>query len=321
MLRIEHKEVHNGDGWMLSLRRTHDTQRVNHYRSPLLIIPGYGMNSFIFGFHPRGTSMEAVLAERGFEVWSVDLRGQGRSRSVGGSSRYGLQDLVLQDVASTVRVVSEHANTMEVDIIGCSLGATMMFAHVVCNREHRVGRLVNIGGPVRWVHASRWLKLAFKSPKLVGALPIRGTRKIARVALPALERVPWLLSTYLHPDIVDMSQAGSLVQTVENPNRYVNKDIARWIKRGDLFIGGQNISEGLRKVQLPLLTIIANADGIVPRETNLWPHEHIGSAKKNILEVGSDSMRIAHADMFISDQAPELVFHPLADWLADKSCT
>ena len=39
------------------------------------------MNSFLFGFHPRGTSMELCLAEAGFEVWSLNLRAQGGSRA------------------------------------------------------------------------------------------------------------------------------------------------------------------------------------------------------------------------------------------------
>ena len=60
------------------------------FSPPVVILPGYGMNSFIFGFHPRGLSLEAYLASRGIEVWSVDLRGQGRARSTGGDDRFGL---------------------------------------------------------------------------------------------------------------------------------------------------------------------------------------------------------------------------------------
>ncbi|MFW5741449.1 MAG: hypothetical protein ACOC1F_13910, partial [Myxococcota bacterium] len=157
--------------------------------------------------------------------------------------------------------------------------------------------------------------LAFTSPELVGRLPIFGTRSLAGVALPALTRAPWLLSIYLHPGIVDMTQARELIRTVENPNRFVNRDIATWICHGDPIIGGINIAEALPDVTLPLLTVIANADGIVPRATTIWPHEVIGSARKDVLEVGSEEQPIAHADMFVSDLAPDLVFKPLGDWL------
>jgi pimeloyl-ACP methyl ester carboxylesterase len=317
MLCIDHHDAPNGDGWILSLRRALDPDVHDPQRDPLLIIPGYGMNSFIFGFHPRGTSMEARLAACGFEVWSVDLRAQGRSRRDGGSKRYGLDDLILKDVFSAVHGVLDHtaSKANNVDIIGCSLGATMMFAYVVCVREHRVGRLVNMGGPVRWVRIHPLLRAAFASPELLGLVPIPGTRALASVALPALKHVPWLLSFYLHPGIVDMSHAGTLIRTVENPSRHINRDIARWVIRKDLIVDGVNVCEGLRSVDNPLLTVIANADGIVPRETTLWPHLNIGSRRRDLLEVGTYSLPIAHADMFVSDHARNLVFNPLADWL------
>ncbi len=318
MIRIDRFPAPNGDGWILSLRRTFDDQALNRAASPLLIIPGYGMNSFIFGFHPRGTSMEAYFAQRGFEVWSVDLRGQGKAQRDGGSSKYHFEDLVLKDVFTAVHAVLDRtaSQSTDVDLIGCSLGATMMFAYAVCVADNRVGRMVSMGGPLRWVNVHPILRALVSSPELLGKLPIVGTRRLASLALPLLARMPWLLSIYLHPEIVDMSHAAQLIRTVENPNRHVNKDIAKWIKNGDLQVDGKNVCEGLRSISNPLLTVIANADGIVPRETAMWPHLNIGSSRRELLEVGSYTEQLAHADMFVSDHAPDFVFRPLADWLA-----
>jgi pimeloyl-ACP methyl ester carboxylesterase len=318
MVEVDHHEVPNGDGWRLSLRRTRGTDPARG-RNPVLIIPGYGMNSFIFGFHPRGESMEASLARRGFEMWSVDLRGQGRSRSDGGSHRYGLADLVLKDLFCAVHGVLERTATGAgaVDLVGCSLGASMMFAYVVCVPDSGAGKLVSMGGPVRWTALHPLLRAAFASPWIVGLVPVRGARRMARVALPALARVPWLLRVYLHPEIVDMTKASTLVETVEDPNRHVNRDIARWIRARDLVIDGKNVSELVRtELRNPLLTVIANADGIVPRETAIWPHLHAASEQCDLLEVGTSAVPIAHADMFVSDHAPAMVFEPLAAWLA-----
>jgi len=316
---IEEFAKSNGRGWVLSLRRTSDPEVLVAGRNPLLIIPGYGMNSFIFGFHPSGTSMEGYLASRGFEVWSVDLRAQGKSErsGAGRADRYGLSELILEDVASAVDGVLEHTQTEtnRVDMIGCSLGATMMFAYAACVVCNRAGRLVNMGGPVRLVKINPIFKLLFSSPRLVGMLPIRGARKLCGTALPLLEKVPWLLSIYIHPDIVDMTQAAELVRTVEDPSRHVNREIARWIKREDLFIAGKNVSVSVQQIDNPLLTVLANADGLVPRECVLWPHEHIGGERRDLLEVGTQDIPIAHADMFVSEHAPAMVFEPLARWL------
>ncbi len=319
MLKVDRHLVPNGDGWLLSLRRTVDDRAHLVARNPLLIIPGYGMNSFIFGFHPTGDSMEASLAFRGFEVWSVDLRAQGQSERHGGSLRYGLADLVLKDLKAAVDGVRERTacETDTVDLIGCSLGASMMFAYVACLEPNHAGRLVNMGGPVRWVKIHPAIRLAFASPWLVGMLPLHGVRRLCSVALPLLRHAPWLLSVYLHPSIVDLSQSDQIMQTVEDPNRHINRELAEWLRRKDLIIGGINVGERLRSVRNPLLTVIANADRIAPRPSVLWPHEHIGSTRKDILEVGTASIPIGHADMFVSRHAPAMVFEPLARWLGE----
>ena len=192
----------------------------------------------------------------------------------------------------------------------------MLFAFAVCSLVQRVERVVILGGPVRWVRIHPVLKVAFASPTLVGMLPIVGVRRLAGLALPALRHAPRLLSLYMHADIIDMTQVGHLVRTVENPTRQLNREIAVWMRDRDLVIDGKNVSEGVRSLTAPLLTVLANAYGIVPRETTLWPHENIGSTRRQVIEVGSDAIPIAHADLFVSDHAPRLVFEPLASWLA-----
>ncbi len=58
-LVVRHHLVPNGDGWRLAIKQTFHPARLMRRRRPLLIVPGYGMNAFIFGYHPRGQSMAA----------------------------------------------------------------------------------------------------------------------------------------------------------------------------------------------------------------------------------------------------------------------
>lgn len=318
MIQVAHHEVSNGDGWMLSLRRTFDDAALVRERDPLLLIPGYGTNSLLFAFPPSGTSMEASLAARGFEVWSIDLRGHGRSRNDGGSTRYGLMDLVLKDLFAGVHGVLERtaSTAKKVDLIGCSLGGSMAFAYLTAVEEPRVGRIVNMGGPVRWIHVHPLVRLAFRSPRLIGKIPMPSTRPFVRMAMPAIERVPGILSFYLHADSELLAHSDSLVQALESPSRHLNQDIAEWIQQRDLVIGGVNVAEKVSSIDVPLLTVVANDDGIVPRDSVLWPHMQVRSERRDLLEVGTYSIPITHADMFVSRHAPEMVFAPLADWLA-----
>jgi len=314
--------IPNGDGWHLSLYQTWDEGRLASGRAPVLIVPGYGMNSFIFSWHPRGTSLERYLAHAGFEVWRVDLRAQGDSRSIGGNDRYGLEDLVLTDLGAAVGAVLERTRTgaTRIDVVGASLGGTIMFAHALLNPKHAFGTLVSVGCPVRWVDIHPVVKLAFASPSLVGLVPMWGTRRLAGVALPLLaRRAPQLLAIYLNAELTDISAVDEMIKTVEDPNRNVNREIAHWIRARDLTLRGVNISEGLRSIVAPLLCISAWGDGIVPRRTAAFPYFAVGSPVKKLVEAGGPGHAISHADLFISNESPRHVFEPIASWLRERA--
>jgi len=318
---VEHT-IPNGDGWQLSLFQSWDETGRAKGRNPVLIVPGYGMNSFIFSWHPRGVSLEGYLARAGFEVWRVDLRGQGRSRSIGGGDAYGLEDLAIADLGATLRAVLERTQTgaARVDVLGASLGGTIMFTHMVLNPSHVIGAAVAIGSPVRWVEIHPALKVAFSSPALAGMIRLRGTRAFAGFALPHLaRRAPWLLSVYLNPKLTDIRLVNEMVQTVEDPNPHVNRQIAHWIRAKDLIVRGVNVSEGLGAVTSPLLCVSAWGDGIVPRRTAEFPYLAAGSPVKKLLQVGTPEVAMAHADLFISDEAQTRVFEPIAAWLAERA--
>lgn len=319
---ITHEETPNGDGWALSLRRT--VCRAPHPSGderpprPVLIVPGYGMNSFIFGFHPGGRSLEHHLAWRGFEVWSVDLRGHGRSRSTGGALKgWGLGELATVDTAAAVAHVLARTATgaAEVDLIGCSLGTAIVLAHAALGDRARLGSLVAFGGPLRWSRVHPLVAAAFRSPRLAAALPIRGTRRLAGLALPLLLKTP-LLSIYLNPRSSDMTRWREMIATVEDPVQQINGEIARWILDRDLTLAGTNITRAVEGLPNPLLCIVARQDGIVPAETARSPYVHSGAAVKALLEVGDDALPHAHADLFLSREAEARVFEPMARWLA-----
>ena len=310
--------VHNGDGWLLGLKRTYEPRALERSRRPVAIIPGYGMNAFIFGYHPRGKSMEAYWADKGFEVWSLNLRAQGTSKRVGGRKQYGFYDAAVTDLGAAFDFITRNTKTKagRLDAVGCSLGGTYLYANLALSPEKGIlGSVVTIGAPLQWVEVNPMLKTAFASPRVAGMLAIRGVRPFARLAMPVLTRIPKLLQVYLHPEIVDTSRMKEMIQTVENPNRTINRQIAEWVKRGDLVVRGVNVTEAVADAKNPLLVVLSNADGIVPEATALSAHHKMGSSVKDILCVGTTEVPVAHADLFVSDIAQEWVFEPLAQWL------
>lgn len=316
----EHFLVDNTAGWRLAMTRVSPPATTNAGLRPVLIIPGYGMNSFIFGFHPQGLSLVEALAARGLEVWTVDLRGQGRTIRARGSLRYGMAELAMEDVTAAVKHVVANTRTGadKVDLVGCSLGTALAFAHVACVPESPVHAIVSLGGLVTWKEAHPVVRFAFGSPWLAGMLRVKNTRRMARVALPVLAKVaPSVLSVYLNHRSTDLSQSHRMVQTVEDPHPVINREIAEWIQRGDLVVDGVNVSRKLATFTHPFLCVVANDDGIVPPATSRHTYDVIGSSTKELLFVGDAELPIAHADLFLCRGAEERIFAPIAKFLLD----
>ncbi|QQR81860.1 MAG: alpha/beta fold hydrolase [Deltaproteobacteria bacterium] len=309
--------VSNGDSWQLEVKQCRPPKPLKK-RNPVLIVPGYGMNSFIFGYHPRGLSFEEYLTQHGFEVWSANLRCQGGSLSENPQreEENSFKKLAAIDLPAVLEFVSKNSRseTGLVDVIGCSLGGTIAYTYLALTTHSLVGSLVTMGAPLRWEEVHTLMKILFASPKIAGMIPIVGTRSLARLLFPLISKTS-LMNIYLHKEIVDLSHQNILMETIENPNRFLNREIAEWIQHKDLVVEGKNITQALKKVKNPLLCVLANADGIVPPMTALSAHEVIGSKVKDTLVVGTDELRFAHADLFISDYSHEMVFKPIAEWL------
>jgi pimeloyl-ACP methyl ester carboxylesterase len=203
-----------------------------------------------------------------------------------------------------------------VDAIGCSLGATYVFMQAAWRPDAPLRRLVNLGGPLSWTTAHPLVRALAQLP--LGLPAMRGTRTLARLALPAIARVPGALDLYLNPRICDLSRPESLVNTVDDPVARINFEIARWIRQRDLVLDRRNLTTDLARVAHPLLTIVANADGIVPEAVVRTGDETIGAPAhaRRVVVAGDAATPMAHADLFISEPAERAVFAPLAAWLA-----
>lgn len=313
---VEHHQITTTDGWTLEVHRGRRAGTLPG--TPVLFVPGFGMNSYIFRFHPRGRSFMEVLLDAGLDPWSVDLRGQTSSAPRAGASRsVGLADYAFTDVPAAIDFVARKTGYERIHAVGCSLGGALLYAYGGTVPEHRIDRLVAMATPLRWTKGSLVTKAFATLMPLMGWMTPRGTRQMARLALPVASRlVPGALSIYLNPAITDTSRAGRLAKTVEDPHPRVNRQLGRWIQRVDLQIGGRDIREALGTFDRPLLVVAGNADRICPVENAMAALDATVGPGESLV-VGHGDERVSHADLFVSDLAPERVFAPVARWLLD----
>ena len=309
--------VDNGDGWRLGLKKIRDDSCLDRNKNPVVIVPGYGMNGFIFSYHPKGRSFAETLASRGHEVWIANLRGQAPSVRQGGSRSFGLEDLALRDLNCIMKEVTRSTVTKrdKADLIGASLGGTISYIYLAMADEPKARALVSIGGPLRWESTHPLVRTVFGNPVLAAMVPTMGVRRLAGFVLPKLRFVPWLLSIYLHPELVDLRAAPELVRTIENPSRRLNLQLSAWIRKRDLVISNTNLTQAFSRVDVPLLCVVAVGDGIVPKVTATSALKHCSSRIREVMQIGDTARPYAHADLFVGNDAEQDVFLPVANWL------
>jgi pimeloyl-ACP methyl ester carboxylesterase len=311
---VEHHTVTTPDGWTLQMCRGVREEGVHGV--PVVFVPGFGMNSWIFRYHPRGRSFMEVLLEHGLDPWSVDLRGLSTAKARAGAPKAaGLADYAYMDLPSAFDYVARTTGHERVHGIGCSLGGAVLYAYGSTLPKQRLDRLVTMATPLKWTRATPLVRVFGMLTPVIGLARLRGTRGMARMALPVVSRViPGVLSVYLNPEITDISGARDLARTVEDPSPRVNRQIGRWIQRQELEIGGTNIHDALHHFDRPLLVVAGNADGICPPENAMAALEAVAGPGESMV-IGHEDERVAHADLLVSDIAPERVFAPIARWL------
>lgn len=325
-MEFQQHEIPTPDGWTLAARRglvaSAGGSSAPAAGPPVVIIPGYGMNSFIFGYHPTGRSFMQALVEGGYDAWTADLRGQGDSRRTESVPRrllpdsWGLREYAFVDVKAVLDHVARVTGHERVVAVGCSLGGALLYAYAARFGTSRLDRLVIMGGPLEMVDTHPLVTAAGFLGHAIGMVPMRGIRPLARQVLPFLvDRAPRALSIYLNSEIVDLSRVDVLTQAVENPKRQVNRELARWIRRRRLVVDGMDVGEGLRGLSLPTLIVVALGDGIVNPASCRSVRRYLAPDVVDELTVGGPDLHVAHADLFVSEVADELVFQPIVRWL------
>lgn len=310
--RIETHEVATADGWHLRLER--GVGEAGPRGTPVVFIPGYGMNAWIFRYHPTAASFLEVLLQAGLDPWAVDLRGTSTSSAGPGAPPATLSGQALVDLPAVLAHICARSGAERVHAIGCSLGGSLLYAYAI-QPDHVLDRVVCVGAPLDWGVGLRTRLLGRVLP-VVGRVPLRGTRRFASVGLPLLAAaVPRALQIYLNPKITDVREARDLVLTVEDPVPSVNLAIGAWMRAGALHIGGVHVRAELHRFTRPLLVLHASGDGIVPEESALSVVGATGGPVE-VQQVDHPSGEpVGHADLFASDIAPERVFAVTAAFL------
>jgi pimeloyl-ACP methyl ester carboxylesterase len=299
------------DGWTLRLGRRRP--RGKPRRPPVLLVHGIAMNRQAFDFGVERYSIAAFLSRAGFDCFTLDLRGHGRSRR-GPGRRWNLDTYLREDLPAALDAIRAATGEERVLYVGHSQGAILGMALCALHPERLAG-LVAIAGPAHFHAQPRLAKLV--KLRYLGAG--RVLRELARAVAP--------VSGYWQPAPVQLAvnvrnmerrvYRRLLANAMEDLQPGVLEQFAAFLREDSFrsWDGAIDYRARLPACRQPALFVSAERDGIAPPEVVLASFRDWGGPKRYWCS-GRD---YGHADVLLGRNAPEVVFPVLRDFLLEQS--
>jgi pimeloyl-ACP methyl ester carboxylesterase len=299
------------DGWTLSLGRRRPRGAAR--RPPVLLVHGIAMNRQAFDFGVERYSVAAYLASAGFDCFTLDLRGHGRSRR-GPSRRWDLDTYLREDIPAALDVIRRATGEERVLFVGHSQGAMLGMATCALHPE-RVAALVSLAGPAHFPAQPRLATLV----KLRRLGAGRVLRELARLAAP--------FSGFWHPSLLELAinvrnmerpiYRRFLANAMEDLQPGVLEQFAAFV-REDSFRsvdGAVDYRSLLPACRQPALFVSAERDGLAPPQVVRASYDAWGGPKR----LWTAERDFGHTDLLLGRGAPETVFPVVRAYLLEQS--
>lgn len=284
-------------------------------RSPVILVHGFAQNRFTWRVSQR--SLQARLAEEGYDVWNLELRGHGRSRGFGAGNARNFEEYV-RDVARVATLCGAPPFLM-----GHSLGAA---ACVGAATEVDVAGLINLAGVFTFARNNRTL------------------RALAALSLawePVLTAAPFRMSTGWAGDLIgrlysisDIAGYGFPIAgwTPDSIERDVLEErlrdgfdwtsievwlqMCRWARGEELAW-----SRAFGEVDIPLLVLMGDHDMLAAPVDGRACLEASGSRDRTMIvfDAWNHKRHWGHLDLVLGHTAPQEVWPQIVSWLNARS--
>lgn len=293
-------------------------------RAALLLIHGYGQNRY--AFHLPARSMVNHLAQAGFDVFNVDLRGHGRSRHLGARRPGAVVDFVREDVPAALDEIQRLSGERPVFLVGHSLGGIVAYC-VAAEQPARVAGVVSLGSPYHFTRGAPWLSaLGAAFLALDGrlglpnyAVPVRSYGKFVRAARR-------IVDSPLYPVPLRGFRRGTMEPEVLRQHMALAMDVGSISTMRAMFSWGRQsrrepderglfgYARRFEALNTPLLVVAGRYDDLAPPASVKPAYELSASSDKKYRE-----LPFGHVDLLVGRDAPLTTWPLVEQWLRRRS--
>ena len=291
---------------------------------PVLLVHGLNANQHNFTI-PEGASLVDYLVDRGFDCWTVDLRGSRSSQPPFEHHRHEatIDDFLRYDLPQTLHYIREATRYEKIHWVGHSLGGMLLYAYAQKYGTAHIASGVTLGSPIGFKGVDmQWLEdgvFFFKRfPRLLGNMfrayiPFRGKLRVSIVLFPTNLR-------NLAPGLT----SGEVFNLIDEPLPRVLEQMAGWASKEEwvMLDGELDAAAGLNTLQFPLMAFYGPLDPFVPLEHAEVFFENLPHADKEMIVLSKENgckQDYSHCELVFGKGAKLEVFKPIARWIGDHA--
>ena len=277
--------------------------KLSEYPLPLILIHGFGQNHLTWT-DDRRNGLADALAEDGFEVFTVDMRGSGYSKP----SKYNFTvDDLVEDLAKSVDYISKITSKEKFVLAGHSLGGTIAVRYTAGANTSNVHALILFGTPAIYGKGEPAMKIPgqfvralsyfFGATGIGGIVPLFWRRAyfLKILGVFGIFGYPFMLSKNLlrffplypaYPKNIGLGEfCEKVTKGFEVASPKVLIQVLRWAGEEKItsYDGKENWTDMTRNIKCPTLIIAGRYDRLAP-PYSIKPYLRLLSGEKKYVE-------------------------------------
>ena len=327
-LESRENEVHfvtTPDGWRIALSRYRQQgERCAQY--PVLLCHGLGSSRFGFDLG-AAPSLAMHLARDGFDVWSLELRGHGRSERprIVSQRRFGwsFDDYLTSDLPAAIDRVKAVTGAQQLHVIGHSMGGMLLLCHSSLHGTD-IRSLTALGASLDFSDSGSDFARLLKCKAFAQLLPAIPVGWLSFMLSPLTGRIRNPFEGF----IMWFSNVAPVVTRHLYANTFCTVPLPVLLQLSTAFEAG-----GLRKcdsevryldltshLSAPALLLVGDRDRQCPPAACARTYEHLSqhSGTHQMVTFGRDAGQAdhyGHFDLLIGKRAEHEVFPTIEAWL------
>lgn len=313
------------DGWPIALHRYLPRGKKRNLL-PVVFAHGLGANRFNFDLDDRH-SLAVFLADRGYDVFLLEVRGVGWSRKPGwfASGRWDIcfDDFVSKDIPTAIDWICDRTGKKQVHWIGHSMGAMLSYALAQFDTAEKVHSVCAIAGPGDWRSLQKSMSHLLRFASIIRNLSVVHNRFFCRLYTPLM---PSIKKDVLRKAIFEREnmkirtvQMAAVNLVSDNPVKLLLQ-FAGWIRFNEFSsLSGYSYRNNLNKVRLPICFLSGEKDYFADYHSVRSAYEAVSSPDKKHVHFSkkNGTLDFGHGDIVLGDRAPEIVYPVVEQWLED----